>query len=97
MTVGLAGVSDGDGPAQETGIPWSNKATGYCSRGAKRSTLYPARTGRLMQSVVRALAWMRDLEAGRCVSVETLAEANRVHPKVVRQAWRLSPDCYISN
>ena len=49
----------------------------------------------LIQSVVRAHAWKRALLDGKHDSVEMLAEANRLHPKVVRQALRLaflSPD-----
>jgi site-specific DNA recombinase len=49
----------------------------------------------LIQSIVRAHAWKRALLDGAHASVEMLAEANRLHPKVVRQALRLaflSPD-----
>ena len=44
---------------------------------------------------VRAHAWMHHLRNGAYRSIEQLAEANRLHPKVVRQALRiafLSPD-----
>ena len=49
----------------------------------------------LIQSIVRAHAWKRALLDGAHDSVETLAAANRLHAKVVRQALRLaflSPD-----
>jgi site-specific DNA recombinase len=49
----------------------------------------------LIQSIVRAHTWMRALLDGSHDSVEMLAEAIRLHPKVVRQALRLaflSPD-----
>jgi site-specific DNA recombinase len=49
----------------------------------------------LIQSVVRAHAWKRALLDGAHDSIETLAEASGLHPKVVRQALRLaflSPD-----
>src|SRR5258705_13245603 len=49
----------------------------------------------LIQSIVRAHAWVRCLQDGAYESIERLAEANRLHPKVVRQALRLaflSPD-----
>jgi len=55
----------------------------------------PSDNASLIQSIVRAHAWIRRLHEGTYVSVEALAEANRVHPKVVRQALRLaflSPD-----
>jgi site-specific DNA recombinase len=53
------------------------------------------RNASLIQSIVRAHTWIRHLHEGTYVSVEVLAEASRVHPKVVRQALRLaflSPD-----
>ena len=49
----------------------------------------------LIQSIVRAHGWMRSLQDGAYGSIEQLAEANGLHPKVVRQALRLaflSPD-----
>jgi hypothetical protein len=49
----------------------------------------------LVQSVVRAQAWIRLLQDETYDSIETLADANSLHPKVVRQALRLaflSPD-----
>src|ERR1700676_4454406 len=49
----------------------------------------------LIQSIVRAHAWMRHLYDGKNESIEVQAAANRLHPKVVRQALRLaflSPD-----
>jgi site-specific DNA recombinase len=49
----------------------------------------------LVRSIVRAQAWVQSLQDGAFESVEALAEANRLHPKVVRQALRLaflSPD-----
>jgi site-specific DNA recombinase len=44
----------------------------------------------LVQSVVRAHAWMHALRDGSYKSIEFLAEANQLHPKVVRQALRLA-------
>lgn len=49
----------------------------------------------LIQSVVRSQAWIKSLREGAYDSIEMLAEANGLHPKVVRQALRiafLSPD-----
>ena len=49
----------------------------------------------LIQSIVRAHVWMERLRNGAYESIEALAEANCLHPKVVRQALRLaflSPD-----
>jgi DNA invertase Pin-like site-specific DNA recombinase len=50
---------------------------------------------KLLQSLVRAHAWLKDLSSGRYPSVEDLAIAASLHPKVVRQGLRLaflSPD-----
>ncbi|QWG22204.1 recombinase family protein [Bradyrhizobium sediminis] len=45
---------------------------------------------KLLQSVVRANAWLKELSSGRYTSVEDLAIAARLHPKVVRQGLRLA-------
>jgi site-specific DNA recombinase len=78
------------GSTQEIRIPWSREATGTATMVQCDSAPDPARNESLIQSVVRAHAWMRHLHKGTYVSVEALAEANRVHPKVVRQALRLA-------
>jgi hypothetical protein len=44
----------------------------------------------LIQSVVRAHAWLHALQDGTYGSVEELADDNRVHTKVVRQNLRLA-------
>jgi len=44
----------------------------------------------LVRSIVRAHAWVQSLQDGAFESIEALAEANRLHPKVVRQALRLA-------
>jgi hypothetical protein len=44
----------------------------------------------LVQSIVRAHAWMHALRDGSYQSIEFLAKANQLHPKVVRQALRLA-------
>src|SRR5439155_18524613 len=54
-----------------------------------------ARNESLIQTIIRAHAWVHCLQEGAYESIEQLAEANRLHPKVVRQALRLaflSPD-----
>jgi site-specific DNA recombinase len=49
-----------------------------------------ARNESLIQSIVRAHAWVNCLRDGAYDSIERLAEANRLHPKVVRKALRLA-------
>lgn len=43
---------------------------------------------KLLQAIVRAHAWLRDLQLGKFDSVEALAAAVKLHPKVVRQELR---------
>jgi hypothetical protein len=53
----------------------------------------PSNDGRnesLIQSMVRAHAWMVLLQDGIFDSVEDLADASNLHPKVVRQNLRLA-------
>jgi site-specific DNA recombinase len=45
---------------------------------------------KLLQSLVRAHAWLKDLSSCRYASVEDLAIAAGLHPKVVRQGLRLA-------
>jgi hypothetical protein len=45
---------------------------------------------KLVQSVVRAHAWVRELSNGTHRSIESLAAAIKLSPKVVRQALRLA-------
>jgi site-specific DNA recombinase len=44
---------------------------------------------KLLQAIVRAHAWLADLSAGRYSSIEDLARAAHLHPKVIRKALRL--------
>jgi hypothetical protein len=45
---------------------------------------------KLLQAVVRAHAWLADLQSGRFSTIEELATAAKIHPKVARQALRLA-------
>jgi hypothetical protein len=45
---------------------------------------------KLVQSVVRAHTWLRQLSNGSHTSVESLAAAVKLNPKVIRQALRLA-------
>jgi site-specific DNA recombinase len=45
---------------------------------------------KLLQAVVRAHVWLKDLSDSRYRSVEDLADAAGLHPKIVRQALRLA-------
>ena len=43
-----------------------------------------------MKSIIRAHSWLDGLSAGRHASIEDLATAADLHPKVVRQGLRLA-------
>jgi len=45
---------------------------------------------KLLQAVVRAHAWLADLQSGRFSTIEELATAAKIHPKVARQGLRLA-------
>jgi hypothetical protein len=84
-----------DDATQEIRIARSTEIRGTSTliEGSSRSE--GARNESLIQSIVRSHVWVRCLQDGTYDSVEGLAKANRLHPKVVRQALRLaflSPD-----
>lgn len=74
-------------PAESIVIPWARTEP---SR-ATVSGLLPAEQPdqKLLQGVVRAHAWLNDLTTGRHSSIENLARAAKLHPKVVRQGLRI--------
>jgi site-specific DNA recombinase len=96
LQVTIAGVAGGDSTSHEIRGAWSTKAKDAAA-GAVEDGNAPevAHNESLIQSIVRAHAWVHGLQEGAYGSIEQLAEANRLHPKVVRQALRLaflSPD-----
>jgi site-specific DNA recombinase len=87
--------ADSDDAAQEIRIARSSKIRATSTLLEGNSGLEGARNEGLIQTIVRAHAWVRVLRDGAYDSIEQLAEANRLHPKVVRQNLRLaflSPD-----
>jgi site-specific DNA recombinase len=90
-------IGDIDDTNSEIRIPWSSNKTSpprTVESGGENDASTSHNEG-LIQSIVRAHAWKRALLDAEYDSVETLAETNRLHPKVVRQALRLaflSPD-----
>jgi site-specific DNA recombinase len=68
-------------------IPWTPKPKGAAHVVAPSE----AKVGqKLVKSIIRAHAWLRDLSSGRQASIEDLAAAADLHPKVVRQGLRLA-------
>jgi site-specific DNA recombinase len=95
LRITTAGAPDGDGTNREIRIAWSTEtkdaSTAVKGNGVQEGALNEG----LIQSIVRAHAWLQCLRDGAHQSIEQLAEANRLHPKVIRQALRLaflSPD-----
>ena len=76
------------GKAGSIEIPWTPRP----KRTAQlHLTSSEARTDqKLLKSIARAHAWLADLSTGRHASVEDLAAAANIHPKVLRQGLRLA-------
>jgi hypothetical protein len=94
LVITTASTAEEDGTVQEIRVPWSARAK---DTAIVQGNSVPdcVRNESLIQSIVRAHAWVRNLHDGKHESIEALAEANHLHPKVVRQAFRLaflSPD-----
>jgi site-specific DNA recombinase len=95
LLITTAGTADGDGANQEFRIAWSTKAKDAAAAMEDNGVPEVARNESLIQSIVRAHAWVNRLRDGAYESIEQLAEEHRLHPKVVRQAlWLafLSPE-----
>jgi DNA invertase Pin-like site-specific DNA recombinase len=88
-------ASDVDGSVPQVKIPWRMKSTNPATTLETNGETDPGHNDALIQSIIRSHIWIRSLRDGTYQSIETLAEANRLHPKVVRQGLRLaflSPD-----
>jgi site-specific DNA recombinase len=69
-------------------IPWISNAKPDVIKIELTETSKP--DPKLVQSVVRAHSWLRQLADGTHASIESLAAAVKLNPKVVRQALRLA-------
>jgi DNA invertase Pin-like site-specific DNA recombinase len=94
LLITTVGGANGGGTT-EIRVAWAIKpkdaATAVEGSGGSEGT----RNDTLIQSIARAHAWMHSLREGAYKTIEQLAEANGLHPKVVRQSLRLaflSPD-----
>ena len=95
LQIKVVAAADADDAAREIRIARSAETRGTSIRLEGNSGSEAARNEGLIQSIVRAHVWVRYLQDGTYNSIEALAEANLLHPKVVRQALRLaflSPD-----
>ena len=68
-------------------IPWTPKPKGAAQVIAPPEAKVDQK---LVKSIIRAHAWLDDLSSGRHASIEDLAAAADLHPKVVRQGLRLA-------
>jgi site-specific DNA recombinase len=87
--IGITFSNDQAGSSHRTlDLPWTRPEM-------SRTHVQPADPGdkpnqKLLEAVVRARAWLADLQTGRFSSIEELATTGKLHPKVVRQALRLA-------
>jgi site-specific DNA recombinase len=90
LLITIAGAADCDGPPQKIKIAWSIKATDTATVVEGNDGSESAHNESLIQSIVRAHGWMRSLHDGAYGSIEELAKASGLHPKVIRQGLRLA-------
>ena len=84
-----AANDDQDAPPDTITIPWlANSKLSRTHVPTDNDTSMPDQ--KLLQSVVRAHTWVNSLANGEYSSIEDLAEAVRIHPKVIRQNLRLA-------
>jgi hypothetical protein len=86
----LITMASGDLPRQEIVIPWTAQPKNARPAIDGDGSAKDARNESLIQSVVRAHAWTQSLQDGAYGSIEELADANSIHPKVIRQNLRLA-------
>jgi site-specific DNA recombinase len=79
--------AEADETASEIRIPWSIKSRDALPVVQGDVTSH---NDALVQAIVRAHAWVQSLRSGIYPSVEALAAAADLHPKVIRQALRLA-------
>jgi DNA invertase Pin-like site-specific DNA recombinase len=78
-------------PSSSFNIPWAEKIKDLARiEGDKPGQDLPQPSPQLIQSVVRAHQWLKSLIDGTYDSVEALARAVDLHPKVIRSRIRLA-------
>ena len=86
----ITSTGRGDGATQEIRVAWSSKPKVAATVVECKSATESSPNRSLIQSIVRAHVWTQRFRDGAFESIEALAEANRLHPKVVRLALRLA-------
>ena len=89
-TAGSSRTTEANETTTETRIAWSANTRDSIATLESDAAPEAAPNESLIQSVVRAHVWIHLLREGTHMSIEKLAEANQLHPKVVRQALRLA-------
>lgn len=85
------GPTSSHNSAERIEVPWSAKTIGASAGFDKnRSDAQSEPDQKFVQAIVRACSWVKDLQAGRYQTIEALAVAVDLHPKLVRQAIRLA-------
>ena len=69
-------------------LPWTRTKASHTDVQPVDTDHEPSQ--KLLEAVARAQVWLADLAVGRFSSIEELATAAKMHPKVVRQALRLA-------
>jgi site-specific DNA recombinase len=95
LLIKLAAGADPDDAAQEIRSARSTETKGTSTLLEGNSGSEGVRNEGPIQSIIRSHVWVRYLQGGTYDSIDALAKANLLHPKVVRQALRLaflSPD-----
>jgi hypothetical protein len=90
LTIASSDATDADGTTAEMRIAWLPKTADPVPSIGGDDVQLGTHNEVLVQSVVRAHAWAKSFRDGTYQSVENLAEASCLHPKVVRQALRLA-------
>jgi DNA invertase Pin-like site-specific DNA recombinase len=80
-------LTQSKGKPRSIQIPWSSKPKGAAQVFAPSEARIDQK---LVKSIIRARAWLDDLSNGRHASIDDLAAAADLHPKVVRQGLRLA-------
>ena len=90
LQIKIADGDDADDAAKEIRVARSTETRGTSILLEGNDGSENTRNEGLIQTVVRAHVWVQCLQDGTYDSIEQLAEANRLHPKVIRQNLRLA-------
>jgi DNA invertase Pin-like site-specific DNA recombinase len=90
LLITIAGNAEADDAPSEIRLPWSIKPRSRLPTIEVDPISEATHNEALLQAVVRAHAWVQSLRNGIYPSIEALADAHNIHPKVVRQALRLA-------